>query len=145
MITVIPYNYIVSHYFIEVRLASLVDTHTPRNRADEEERVKANAFLSLSLSLSLGLSLLHAYCVYTGKEQSLLSTTREIGSIGSNPKRVRVCACGLSIRVRTHTRSRYVHAGWSIVRRKLRKRKLAGVTVTGADVSHVLLLRFCNQ
>jgi len=43
------YNYIVSHYFIEVRLASLVDTDTPRNRADEEERVKANALLSLGL------------------------------------------------------------------------------------------------
>lgn len=39
-----------------------------------------------------------------------------------------------------------LHTGWSIVRRKLRKRKLAGVTVTGADVGHVLpSLRFCNQ
>lgn len=31
-----------------------------------------------------------------------------------------------------------LYTGWSIVRRKLRKRKLAGVTVTGADVGHVL-------
>ena len=31
-----------------------------------------------------------------------------------------------------------LYTGWSIVGRKLRKRKLAGVTVTGADVGHVL-------
>jgi len=120
------------------------DADTPRNRVDEEERVKANAMLSLARARARFATTLAR--LYTGKEQSSLSTTREIGSsLRSIRQRARVR--GLSIRAyaRTHaTHARPVRAGWSIVGRKLRKRKLAGVTVTGADVSHVLL-RFCNQ
>lgn len=74
-------------------MTGVVGADTPRNRADEEERVKANALLSLFVTT----------CVYTGKEQSLLSTTREIGSSIQSEMRARVRVCGLSIRVRTHT------------------------------------------
>lgn len=78
-------------------MTGVVGADTPRNRADEEERVKANALPSLFLSLFV------TTYVYTGKEQSLLSTTREIGSSIQSETRARVRVCGLSIRVRTHT------------------------------------------
>lgn len=96
------YNYIVSHYFIEVRLASLVDTDTPRNHADEEERVKANAFLSLGFVTA---------SVYTGKEQSLLSTTREIGSSVQSETRARVRVRIINPRTHAHACTMYMRGG----------------------------------
>lgn len=71
---------------------------TPRNRADEEERVKANALLSLGFVTT---------SVYTGKEQSLLSTTREIGS--SVQSETRACVRVRIINPRTHAHARAVY------------------------------------
>ena len=111
MITVIPYNYIVSHYFIEVRLASLVDTDTPRNRADEEERVKANAFLSLSLSLSVS-----RYCMRIAYIRAKNNRCcRPHAKLAVLAQIRNACACARadyqSAYARTHARAMYMRGG----------------------------------
>lgn len=77
---------------------SSADANTPRECVNEEKRVKVNALLSLGLAAT-------SIYVYTGKEQSLLTTAREIGSSVQSKTRARVCvrARGLSIRVRIRT------------------------------------------
>lgn len=90
----------MSHYFIES--ASLVDADTPSNRADEKERVKANALLSLGFVTT---------SVYTGKEQSLLSTTREIGSSVQSETRARVRVRIINPRTHAHARAMYMRGG----------------------------------
>jgi len=84
------------------RLASLIDADTPCNRVDEEERVKANALLSLGFVTT---------SVYTGKEQSLLSTTREIGSSVQSEMRARVRVRIINPRTHAHTRTMYMRGG----------------------------------
>jgi hypothetical protein len=75
-------------------LADVVGRHAPQSRrwrgACESER--------------FALSRLRYYAsVYTGKEQSLLSTTREIGSSVQSETRARVRARIINPRIRTHT------------------------------------------
>lgn len=97
--------------FLPKLLASWADADTPCNRVDEEEACESGRFaLSLSLFLSLFLSLGSLPRTYTGKEQSLLSTTREIGSSVQSETRARI----INPRTRTHTRAYTRARGWPL-------------------------------